>query len=146
VKVALERSAIAALLILSLLQLVPVERGNPPVEQEIAAPPRVAGILHGSCYDCHSNQSAWPWYGYVAPFSWLVAHDVEEGREHLNFSTWGRCDEEERAELLEELLEEVEHGEMPPWTYTLLHPGSALTAEELATLRAWARDGYPEAN
>ena len=62
------------------IQLVPVHRDNPPVASDLDAPADVKSILRRACYDCHSNETRWPWYAYVAPVSWLVAHDVEEGR------------------------------------------------------------------
>jgi hypothetical protein len=122
------------------LQFVPVPRAvNPPVEEEIVASPAVMGILRRSCFDCHSNQTRFPWYSRVAPASWLVSHDVIDGRDHLNFSTWNRYDVGGRAELWEEILEAVFEGTMPPRKYTPLHPGTRLTAADRATLEAWAR-------
>lgn len=120
------------------IQLVPVERSNPPVEEEVPASPDVRAVLRRACYDCHSNESTWPWYSRVAPVSWLVARDVEEAREHLNFSTWNRLSAEDRAEAFEEAWEEVEDGEMPLWFYMPLHPEAKLTAEDRALLRAWS--------
>ena len=120
-----------------LAQLVPVSRTNPAIEQEVDAPPEVRAVLERSCYDCHSHATRWPWYAWVAPASWLVAHDVSEAREHLNFSTWGRYDAEERGENLEEIAEMLEEGEMPPWFYLPLHPDARLSDAELATVRAW---------
>lgn len=126
--------------VLVAIQFIPTARAeNPPVEEEIAASPEVMRILRRSCYDCHSNETAWPWYSRVAPARWLVHHDVIEGREHLNFSTWNRYDAEERAEKLEEILEEVHEGKMPLWFYTPLHPGSGLTDADRALLERWVK-------
>lgn len=119
------------------IQLVPVDRTNPPVEEEVPASPEVRAVLKRSCYDCHSHESVWPWYGYVAPVSWLVARDVSEAREHLNFSTWNRLPPEDRAEAFEEIWEEVDKGEMPLWFYVPLHPEAKLTEEDRLLLRAW---------
>ncbi len=124
-----------------LVQLIPVPRVNPPVESDVAAPPEVASVLRRACYDCHSNETAWPWYSRVAPVSWLVAKDVREGREALNYSTWGRYSREERAEKLEETWEDVAEGEMPLRVYTLAHPGARLTGADRQALRAWATGG-----
>jgi hypothetical protein len=123
--------------LLALAQFVPVSRTNPPVEQEVDAPPEVRAVLERSCYDCHSHETRWPWYAWIAPVSWLLAHDVAEAREHLNFSTWGRYDAGERAENLEEIAEMVEEGEMPPWFYLPLHPDARLSPADLATVTAW---------
>jgi len=123
------------------IQLIPVNRFNPPVEEALELPPEVAEIVRTSCYDCHSHETRWPWYSYVAPASWLVARDVREAREHLNLSVWNQYDAEERAENFEEMWEEVEDGEMPLWFYTPLHPGAKLTDEERAALRDWLGAG-----
>jgi hypothetical protein len=126
--------------VLLLIQLVPMDRSNPPVEEEVPAPAAVREILRTSCYDCHSNESAWPWYAYVAPVSWLVADDVHEAREHMNFSTWNEYDEDERIELFEEIWEEVEDGEMPLWFYLPLHPEAELAEREKRLLHGWVQD------
>jgi hypothetical protein len=120
------------------IQLVPVDRTNPPVEEEVPASPEVRAVLRRACYDCHSNETTWPWYSRVAPVSWLVASDVEEAREHLNFSTWNRLSPKDRAKGFEEAWEEVEDGEMPLWFYVPLHREAKLTAEDRALLRAWS--------
>ena len=120
------------------IQFVPVDRSNPPVQLEVQAPIAVREVLERSCFDCHSNRTRWPWYSRIAPVSWLVAHDVEEGREHLNFSEWNRLDESERREAREEVWEEVEEGEMPLWFYVPLHPEARLSPEDRTLLRRWA--------
>jgi hypothetical protein len=121
----------------ALAQLVPVSRTNPPFEQEVEAPHAVRAVLERSCYDCHSHATRWPWYARVAPASWLLAYDVSEAREHLNFSTWNRYDADERQENLEEIEEVLEEGEMPPWFYLPLHPSARLSEADLATVRTW---------
>jgi hypothetical protein len=120
-----------------------IDRRNPPVEHEIAASVELRDLLRRACYDCHSNATVWPWYGGVAPASWLLAHDVREGRRKLNFSGWGTYGSARRAKALRESAEEVAEGEMPPWYYRLLHREARLTPEEVATLRAWAASGAP---
>lgn len=140
----LRNALVALVLLFGVAQLVPVSRTNPPVEQEVDAPPEVHAILERSCYDCHSHETRWPWYSRVAPVSWLVAHDVDEGREHLNFSTWGRYDAEERAENLEEIAEVLDEGEMPPWFYLPMHSDARLSEADLETMRGWT--GTSEGN
>ena len=131
-------AAVAGLLVAA--QFVPVDRTNPAPRGEIAPPAGVAAILERSCYDCHSNRTKWPWYSRVAPASWLVAHDVGEGREHLNFSHWNEYPAKDRARLADEAVEEVEKGEMPMKIYLLLHRGAKVDAGDLDVLRAWARE------
>lgn len=109
------RALLFAVFALLAAQWVPVDRDNPPVLGEIESPPEVHAILERSCYDCHSNQTRWPWYSRMAPVSWLVASDVHEGREHLNFSAWRSDSTDKRHELREEIRKNVEEGEMPLW-------------------------------
>ncbi len=78
-----------------------------------------------ACYDCHSNETDWPVYSYVAPMSWLVRRDVESGRDELNFSTWDDDDGD-----ADDAAETIEEGSMPPSQYTLLHPDARLSDEE----------------
>lgn len=99
----------------------------------------VGDILRTACYDCHSNQSRYPWYAHVAPVSWLVAHDVAEGREELNFSTWTTYETRRKQRKTEEIAEEVEEGHMPLPIYTTLHADARLTPEQQQQLLAWAR-------
>ena len=120
------------------MQVAPVDRSNPPVTIDGAAPAEVKAVLRQSCYDCHSNETNWPWYSYIAPVSWLVAKDVREGREHLNFSTWDRYGPGERAEIAGDAYEESAEGEMPLSIYLLTHGDTALTSDDLRILRDWA--------
>jgi hypothetical protein len=134
-------AAIAVVVLIVAIQLVPVDRSNPPVGGEVQAPTAVMTVLRESCYDCHSHQTRWPWYAYVAPVSWLVAEDVEHGREHVNFSTWSAYDAEEQAEHIEEIWEEVEDGEMPLRKYLWLHPSARLDESDVSILQAWTQSG-----
>lgn len=121
------------------IQFVPVDRSNPPVEQEVPASAEVRAILRRACYDCHSNETVWPWYSRVAPVSWLVAYDVSEGRRELNFSMWNRLKPEKQTKMLGEAWEEVEKGEMPLWFYLPTHPEARLSNADRAALRAWTQ-------
>jgi hypothetical protein len=120
------------------IQLVPVERTNPPDTAPIDAPPPVRAILERSCFDCHSNGTRWPWYSYVAPASWLVAKDVREGREELNFSTWDQYDARRAAHKIGEVREEIDEGAMPLPNYLRIHPEARLSDEDVAVLTAWS--------
>ncbi len=115
-----------------LIQAVPYgrEHSNPPVAKEPAwDSPRTRELVVRACFDCHSNETRWPWYSHVAPFSWLVTHDVTEGREKLNFSEFDR-----RQRKAREAAEEVREGEMPLWTYLLAHSEARLSDAEKADL------------
>jgi hypothetical protein len=127
--------ALAAALVL--IQLVPVDRALPPVESEVPADPETRALLARACFDCHSNQVVWPWYSRVAPISWLIARDVREGREELNFQTWSRYTAKRQRKLLKETLEEVDEGKMPLWFYLPLHPEARLSAADRDRLGRW---------
>jgi cytochrome c551/c552 len=121
-------------------QLVPVGRSNPPVQGEVAAPAEVRAILRRACYDCHSNETVWPWFGRVAPVSWLLERDVREGRKEVNFSVFGQYAEKRRRRKWTEIPEQVEKGEMPPWFYVAVHPQARLSEADRALLVRWARE------
>ncbi len=123
-----------------LIQLVPVDRSNPASDAalEIAAPIEIKAILKKSCYDCHSNEVVWPWYSYVAPVSWLIAHDVEEGREHVNFSEWGTYDNKTQEKAKEEICDEVLEDKMPLPIYLKLHAETALSKTQKQVIKTWA--------
>ncbi|MDH5429724.1 MAG: heme-binding domain-containing protein, partial [Nitrospirota bacterium] len=95
-KTTVVRVVVGMAIVLIGIQFIPVNRTNPPMEEEIVALPDVKAILKRACYDCHSNETIWPWYSQVAPASWLLAWDVAEGREELNFSTWNRYTQKKR--------------------------------------------------
>jgi len=121
-------------------QVVRVDRTNPPVEQDVAAPPEIDVVLRRACYDCHSNETVWPWYAQVAPISWLLARDVAEGRRELNFSTWNAYDAKKKTKKLKEAAEEVAEGEMPPWLYVAVHRDAAPSPADAERLRAWTAE------
>jgi len=134
------RALLAVALALLLAQVVPVDRSNPAVAAEVAAPPQVRAILRRACYDCHSNETVWPWYGRVAPVSWLLARDVREGRKEVNFSVFGQYADKRRQRKWIEIPEQVEKGEMPPWFYAAMHREARLSEADRAVLVRWARE------
>lgn len=88
--------------------------------------PRTKELFNRACADCHSNETKYPWYSNIAPVSWLVAHDIDEGREHFNVSMWGVQKKNEG----EDAAKEVREGEMPMWFYTIPHPEAKLSSSE----------------
>jgi len=134
----------ALILLFIVIQFVPVSRTNPPVSRDFQPEAQVNTLLKRACYDCHSNETVWPWYSYVAPASWLVTHDVKEAREHFNFSEWDKYDDEAVQKIIKEIGEEVEEGEMPLKKYLLLHPEARLSEQDISTIVAWA-EGHIEA-
>jgi hypothetical protein len=133
------------LAVLVLIQLVPGQRVNPPVEADVAASAPVRAVLRRACYDCHSNETVWPWYSRVAPVSWMLERDVREGRREVNFSTWNRYDAARRVKLARKIWKEVAEGDMPPWVYAVVHGPAKLTEQDRVILRAWttASGGEP---
>ena len=126
---------VAVAVLFGLVQLVPYghDHNNPPVQQEPAwASPQTRELAARACFDCHSNETRWPWYSSVAPVSWLVQRDVDEGRRRLNFSEWQGFiqGEEGRRGGLNELTEITQEGEMPPAIYLLMHADAHLSASE----------------
>ena len=110
------------------IQLVPYgwKHSNPRVVQDAPWPSAEArAIAVKACYDCHSNETDWPAYSYVAPMSWLVRYDVDRGREELNFSLWGAADND-----ADDGAETVEDGSMPPRQYRVVHRDANLSDEE----------------
>jgi len=127
-------------------QVVRIDTVNPPVTADFPAPAPIGALLRRACYDCHSNQTVWPWYSRVAPVSWLLAHDVRGARHAVNFSTWTAYPPKRQRHKLDESAEEVATRDMPPWYYLLLHPEAQLTAAEREALRAWLRGASPPGN
>ena len=127
-----------------LIQLVPSNRpdviaDNPSdIIVNNTIPSNIQSMLRTSCYDCHSNETIYPWYAYVAPVSFLVSKDTREGRRELNFSEWEKLDADEKAEMLEEIAEEVEEGEMPMKIYPITHPKAKLSDENREEIENWA--------
>lgn len=117
-----------------LIQLVPYGRNhsNPAVVGEPNwDSPQTRELAQRACFDCHSNETVWPWYSNVAPISWLVQHDTEEGREHLNFSTWNNGGQGREPE---EAIEAIAEGEMPMPVYLITHSDARLTPTEKQAL------------
>jgi hypothetical protein len=110
-----------------------------------APPADVAKLLRAACYDCHSHETRWPWYSRIAPASWLVAHDVEDAREQMNFSTFGAEEAEDRAFYLDECARKVREAEMPLRSYTWLHADARLSKEEREKLAGWFEEAARQA-
>jgi len=132
---------IAAVFII--FQFVPYKgKGNPQFDKnlEIKLPQKVSSVIKRSCYDCHSNETKWPWWSSVAPMSWSVIDDVVEGRKALNFSIWNSYSKQKQEKLKKEIYRTVA-GPMPLPQYVWLHPQAKLTKSDIETIRDWASDG-----
>jgi len=129
-KQALKIIGVALLAVFTLIQLIPAGRSNPPLTREIRwTSGQARGLARDACYDCHSNETDWPWYAYVAPVSWWIVDHVNDGRRHLNFSEWDKPNED-----ADEIISQVATGEMPFPDYLRLHPEARLSSEETQDL------------
>jgi Haem-binding domain len=137
----LKWAVISLAVVFLLLQLTNPARVNPPVKSDLIAsthpPGPVAATLVAACYDCHSDQTRWPWYSHIAPMSWLIANDVNDGRENLNLSEWPADDAKRAARRLENMSEKIDYGEMPPKKYTAIHADANLTDSQRKALTDW---------
>lgn len=124
------------------IQFVPVERTNPPIDPEMTfqakvnVPPYIDKLVRTSCYDCHSHETKWPWYSYVAPVSWLVSKDVREGRTQLNFSEWDYS-MFRAVGRLDQMAEEVYQDRMPLPIYLSMHAEAKLSPADKDSLLDW---------
>lgn len=132
----LKKVLLGLLVILIAIQFIPVDFTNPPVEEGKdfftfnEATPEVKTLIKAACYDCHSNETAYPDYSKIAPVNFWMKHHIDEGREHLNFSEWGNYDQGHREHKLAENVEMIEEGEMPLGSYTWTHSDAKLTTEQ----------------
>jgi hypothetical protein len=108
--------------------------------QASGVPDTLAGIFLNSCYDCHSNHTRYPWYSNVAPFSWYLNKHVEEGKAHLNFSSWGIMEKAQKITQLDQISEEITYGSMPLNSYLLIHRSSKLGDQEIKSISEWAEN------
>ena len=132
----------ALMVLLVVIQFFRPDRSNPPANPaatfESVAKPTVelTAVVSRACYNCHSNNTVWPWYSRVAPISWLVANDVHGGRAHMNFSEWGSLSAEVAHRRLQDACDEVQAGDMPPWQYRLVLPEARLTPQDVKVICA----------
>jgi len=131
---------LALLVFLILAQLKRVDNENPPLPagQDFFAmqqtDPDMTQLIRGACYDCHSHETSHPWYTEVAPISWWIKGHIDEGREHLNFSTWGNYDAEQKHHKMEACATRTEATEMPLLAYIILHAEARISKEERAEM------------
>jgi len=138
----MKKLLLLTLLIFIGIQFIPM---NVPAEvptqakEELTAPKNVQAILKRACFDCHSNHTTYPWYSSVAPISWFTKMHVKKGREHMNFSTWGKYDDEKKLKYLQKIPKAIK-SKMPLPSYLLIHKEAVLSDEDKAALTKWAND------
>ncbi len=143
-KLLIKRILLAGAVIAIGAQAFRPDRTNPSVDPALSIrhEPRISaeivGLLHRACFDCHSNETRWPWYTNITPVNFLTVRDVEEGRKHLDLSTWMNQAPARRASALERMYDEVIDSAMPLAPYLLLHPEASWTLEEKQAFLDWA--------
>ncbi len=142
-KFTLKNIGIVLIILLIISQFFRIDKTNAAIDQAndfivINKPSEEIGkILKTSCYDCHSNETLYPWYTNIAPVSWWIKDHVNEGSHHLNFSLWGTYKSKKQDHKLEECVENVEEAEMPMGCYTLMHGNATLSKEQQMLLINW---------
>ena len=130
--------------VLVLIQLYPVPRPevssiNPgDLMKNVDVPSNISTILKSTCYDCHSNETIYPWYSNIAPVKWLVYSDINNAREELNFSEWNSLTKMDKAEILDDISTEVLEEEMPLKIYPLMHAEAKLSKADRESISEWA--------
>jgi hypothetical protein len=125
-------------------QVFQPDRTNPETDPSLSirqdpwATPEILGLMERACFDCHTNETRWPWYSAVTPVNFLTVRDVEEGRKHLNLSEWSSQPRSRRASALERMADEVTDGAMPLPPYVLMHSEAKWTEEEKKMFLNWA--------
>ena len=138
-----KKIGIFIVVIFILLQFFPVQKPEVVVDNpndfilNTSVPKDISAKLKAACYDCHSNESSFPWYANIAPSKWFVFKHINEGRKELNFSNWNTFNIDDKAEILDDISTVLLDGEMPLKGYTLLHSEAKLTEEEKETIINW---------
>jgi Haem-binding domain len=139
----LRRIVLGLVALLALAQVVRPERSNPTVEIErtlerVSPPPAaLQATLRRACYDCHSNETSWPWYSQIAPISWALSGHVVDARRHLNFSDWTRMTTGKKRKVVGEICDEVKEGAMPLPSYLWIHRDAHLMPQEVRVICEW---------
>ena len=131
---------------LLLLQFVQIDIPKPPkatAQDEIKAPKEKMAILKKSCYDCHSNNTKYPWYSDIAPISWQVHSNIKNGRAWMNFSIWNKYDEKKKQKLYKGIVDAL-NIKMPPAEYLLVYKEARLSPKERKLLQDWAKKHIKE--
>jgi len=133
---------ILAFIILQFLKpgtINPKEDKNKFITSHLQIPDNIYKQMENSCFDCHSDRTNWPWYSKISPVVYLIKSDVDEGKEHLNFSLWGDYDKSRMLDKLDGIETQVQDDEMPMSIYLPLHPKAKLTENDKKNIIEWAR-------
>ena len=126
-----------------ILQFFRIDKTNPPVDKKMdfltikKTPENLSKMIKSACYDCHSNETVYPWYAEIAPVSWYLASHVNDGKEHLNFSEWTAYNVHQKEHILKDLKEVMESHEMPLKSYLLLHENAKMNKNQYEAFSKW---------
>nr|WP_314492912.1 heme-binding domain-containing protein [uncultured Chryseobacterium sp.] len=129
-----------SLVLFALIQFIPTDKINQPVNRSVnftdvkKTPLKITGLLKSACYDCHSNETVYPKYAYIAPISWSVKDHVNEGREHLNFSLWNSYNKELKESMLKKAVQTLQDKSMPLPAYVVYHDEANISDAERTVL------------
>lgn len=115
------------------------ETSENSIEKKYSVPQNVQQILKTSCYDCHSNNTVYPWYSKVQPVKWWLANHINDGKRHLNFDEFGTYPKDKKLHKLDEVAETVNANEMPLSSYTVIHTNAKLSAEQKSIIQVWVK-------
>ena len=139
---------LGVILAFAILQILPRDKNanQEPTKEDLfeveEASMELTTLIKEACYDCHSNQTSYPWYSEIAPLSWWIDDHIAHGRKHLNFSEWASYKAEKKSHKAEEAVEEINEGEMPLESYQLAHSSGRLSDEEKTMIVRWFKDLY----
>lgn len=142
----MKKVLIVLLVALVVIQFFQIDKTNPEtdINQDFLkineTPTEIAATIKAACYDCHSNNSVYPWYTNLQPVGWFVKNHIEDGKKHLNFSEFGTYTAKKQAHKLEECYELIEKGEMPLSSYTIIHKEAVLTEAQQTELISYFKD------
>ena len=131
-----------------LIQLIQSEKSNPVVDKtkEIKATKEIMALFKRSCYDCHSNETKWPLYSYIAPFSWVVSSNVKNARRAMNFSSWKDIDDKIKESRVKRMKQLINNSMMPKGSYLMMHKKAVLSKKDKITLSEWVNKELVEKN
>lgn len=110
------------------------------ISKAYSIPDNAYAILKNACYDCHSDNTSYPWYSNIQPIGWILAKDIEDGKAKLNFSEFGSMSSRRQKSKLQGIANQIEDGTMPLPAYQLMHENARLTKEEKELLLGWIQE------
>ncbi|HRO09394.1 MAG TPA: heme-binding domain-containing protein [Saprospiraceae bacterium] len=141
-----KKIVVALVTILIIIQFIGVEKNTSTVSSENAIdkhysiPANVQTLLKTSCYDCHSNNTVYPWYNNIQPVKWWVGKHINDGKKELNFDEFNTYTEKKKLHKLDEVIETIKDNEMPLKSYTIIHNDAKLSPTDKVAIEKWVND------